>query len=330
MNADDVTPPVSLPDGAQLTVMEPERFSLALDCLETAFPNVRRSFFHAITLQDPNYSPKFSLAAEKDERVLAFVQIFDREMMFEGERVRFGGIGSVGTRPSHRGRGYARALLKRAIEVMDETGMAGSMLFTKIHPFYEELGWRTIEQYEQEIPIQRLKRGAIHFDQRRPMRDEDLPEIMKLAVLPHNQPPSGTLTRSETFWRRRGAWMNHPATVVKNDGAIHGYFWSSQYNPEEPALSLSEYGVREPNDQTYGALFAAMAEKAVDARCDRLRGPFKPLAAPYDFVTRHDLIDKTHVNRYMMWRDANGHTRAERMMQAARDGRFLYWPTDAF
>ncbi|MBZ0257380.1 hypothetical protein K8I31_15025, partial [bacterium] len=71
MNQEPYNEPSLLADGASICAVPADSFYLALDCLETAFPDVRRGFFHAVTLNDPAYKPEFSLAVMKDGLVLS-------------------------------------------------------------------------------------------------------------------------------------------------------------------------------------------------------------------------------------------------------------------
>ncbi|MDP8245145.1 MAG: GNAT family N-acetyltransferase [Candidatus Hinthialibacter antarcticus] len=320
----------SLPDGVQIRAIEADEFHLVLDCLETAFPDVRRGFFHAITLNDPAYQSAFSLAVEHDGRVLSYLQIFDRTLRLNGEAVRFGGIGSVGTRPDCRGRGYSQALLKRAIEVMQQYEMRGSILFTQIQPFYEKLGWKTVVQTEYEISVKNVSSLGAMRKTVRPMRDSDRQAIEmiyqdRLADLKNG------CERSAEFWAARPTWMNHPCFVLpSDDGGVDAYFWCSQYNPKIPLLGISEYGYRKDDPAVLSALLSAMAKKARDMNCEAVRGPFRQDAKLFSFIESNRLKATPWENDYLMWRDLNQSGLEETIQQAAASGHFLFWPTDAF
>lgn len=320
---------VQLPDGAQVRAVEADSFHLALDCLETAFPDVPRGFFHAISLQDPAYRPGFSLAVEKDGRVLSFLQLFDRTMRFNGEAVRFGGVGSVGTRPECRGRGYANALLIHAIEVMQQCGMSGSILFTQIHPFYEKLGWQTIVQTEYKMSVASLKPFNARGRTVRPMRESDQKAIETIYQNRLDLLQNGA-ERSPGYWAARPSWMNHPCSVVLSEnGELDAYFWCSQYNPKEPLLGISEYGYRGGDPAVLSALLGAMAAKARGLNCDEIRGPFRQDAKLFAFIEANGIEAAPWPNDYLMWRDLNQSGLAANIAQAASQGQFLYWPTDA-
>ncbi len=319
-----------LPDGAEICAIEAPSFHRVLDCLETAFPDVPRGFFHAIALNDPNYDPQFSLAVEKDGRVLSFIHLFDRTMLINGEAVRFGGVGSVGTRPECRGRGYAQALLNYAIHLMERRQMQGSILFTQIHRFYEQLGWKSVPQVEYEIPIGSLmeqSKGDYHF---RPMRESD-----RQAIEAIYQQRLGTLQqgclRTSAYFKARSSWMDHPGVVILSDrDEIVAYYWCSQYDPKKPLLGISEYGCRDGEDRGLSALLHAMGRKARDMKCDRVRGPFQQDNGFFDFIQSHNIKRNPWTNDYLMWRDINQSGVYKKIVQAAEHGKFLFWPTDAF
>lgn len=75
-------------------------------------------------------------------------------IIFRGEwglKPGYMGIGSVCTVPSHRGRGYASALLKRCISELKESGGKGVYLFSDIDPkMYQRLGFNLVKDYESE------------------------------------------------------------------------------------------------------------------------------------------------------------------------------------
>lgn len=319
-----------LPDGERIVSVPLSAFSEVLDCLETAFPDVRRGFFHSIAQRDPWGDEGERLAVERDGRILSFVQVLSRRMNFDSQSIRFGGIGSVGTRPECQGRGYSSALMKFAAEWMASQGMRGGMLFTKIHPFYEKLGWRTVVQFEPVVPIDRLIRHRPAFGRCRTLQERDLPPVKEIYERQMKRLPGG-LERNDAYWQTRSSWMNHRAQVLVNEsGGIDAYFWSSQYNPNEATLGISEYGLREDSGELFGDLAGAMVERALELNCTRLRGPFKQHGLLYEWLTQNAPPIDDWQNRYVMWRDLNDSGLYEPIVEAAREGRFLYWPTDAF
>ena len=89
--------------------------------------------------------------------MVACVQVFAKTIRLRGAAVRLGGIGSVATHESCRGRGVSSELLVQTIERMRQRGMALSLLFAgQAAPLYERHGWHRIP-----IALIRLRaRGA--------------------------------------------------------------------------------------------------------------------------------------------------------------------------
>ncbi|WP_328909007.1 GNAT family N-acetyltransferase [Streptomyces sp. NBC_00234] len=81
--------------------------------------------------------------AESDGRIDAVVVYVPRTIRdAHGVPQRVGGIGSVATRPSARGRGLVRRLLSEAERTMTAEGCAWSLLFTATPGVYRSSGWR--------------------------------------------------------------------------------------------------------------------------------------------------------------------------------------------
>ena len=73
---------------------------------------------------------------------------FVRQAEWDGLPVKLGGIGGVLTHPEHRGQGYARAALKRALTWLhDEAAVAFALLFCEppLLPYYANQGWQRFE-----------------------------------------------------------------------------------------------------------------------------------------------------------------------------------------
>src|SRR6266567_8139680 len=79
------------------------------------------------------------------EGLVCHVGIFRRAVIWNGRKMRAGGIGGVATREAHRRCGYASAALDAAIQTLkDEGSIDFALLFCEPHhaPFYERRGWK--------------------------------------------------------------------------------------------------------------------------------------------------------------------------------------------
>jgi aminoglycoside 2'-N-acetyltransferase I len=74
--------------------------------------------------------------------IVAHASVVERELHTGGHRLRTGYVEAVATRPEHRGRGHASAVMGEVNGYVDRTFPLGA-LDTGLHAFYERLGWRT-------------------------------------------------------------------------------------------------------------------------------------------------------------------------------------------
>lgn len=115
--------------------------------LGRAFPGADPAMFVAQTERDRTFRVRYGRVAVGDGgRVIGWVRIFRRQMTIRGEFVAAGGLGQVAADAEARGSGVASALLRDAIEVMRDDGMAVSFLFTGIPALYEQVGYRIVRE----------------------------------------------------------------------------------------------------------------------------------------------------------------------------------------
>ncbi len=91
--------------------------------------------------------------------LMACLLIIDFEIYFgKSATVAMGGIAAVASLAEARGRGYAGALLRNALERMRDRGQAFSMLFPFSWDYYRRFGWDWIgEQRRYSVPTHILK-----------------------------------------------------------------------------------------------------------------------------------------------------------------------------
>jgi len=168
-----------------------------LDLLEHAF-GVRELFERYIAFDSAFADSDVSVAFENG-RPVSCVQVFAKTIRLRREAVSLGGIGSVATHESQRGKGLASQLLRRAIERMCARGMALSLLFTGRFAFYEALGW---EQISMRLFKLRAPAAPVAADDAlvvRPFRPEDLPAVAALYDA-YTEVLSGPTLRDERYW----------------------------------------------------------------------------------------------------------------------------------
>ena len=103
------------------------------------------------------------LVQAEPEGLVCHVGIYRREVIWDGRKVRAGGIGGVATREDFRRRGYASIALNAAIQTLKDEGATDfALLFCEPHnaPFYMARGWKPFDGEIYAGPPE----GRVRFD----------------------------------------------------------------------------------------------------------------------------------------------------------------------
>lgn len=169
-----------------------------------------REFFRRYLTLDPAYRPDNVWVAEQRDELVGCAQIFPRLLRLAGERVPSGGIGSVFTRPDHRGRGVASGILRRAARAMQERGMELSLLHGNLHEWYRSLGWRPWGGEPHQMTLGDRRAGLIgSLDVVRFDADEHRSLAAALAEL-YSRDRHGTVWRDAEGWSASLALAGDP------------------------------------------------------------------------------------------------------------------------
>jgi predicted N-acetyltransferase YhbS len=194
-----------------------------LDLLEHAF--LVRDLFARFMDFDPEFQLRDVLLAVDGDRPVSCVQIFTKSIRLRGEAVSLGGIGSVATHASARGKGLASQLLRLAIERMQARGMVLSLLFTGRFTFYEPLGWQQISTRLFKLAPGELRSSPSTGTVIRAFRDTDLARVAELYDA-YTVPLSGPTVRDARYWSgqlRTAGTPEEDFRVAERDGAIVAY-----------------------------------------------------------------------------------------------------------
>ncbi len=325
-------------EGEIIRHVEEDEFDAVLDLLDAAYPHVPGEFFANITLQDPAYDPRFSLAVERDGAFLSYLQIFDRNIWVGGKEIRVGGIGSVATSPQNRRKGYSTALLLESIDLMKSVGMKASVLFTSIQPYYAKLGWETLSQRFQEIPVRQAHSTAnagIALNGNNanvatwPNPDGATEEFFRSVKAIHGQSnprQTGKTGRDQAYWARHPRWCDDRAYLVETDGTSRFYFRFRMI--EERVLLVTEYGLT--SEREAERLIQVILDTAAELGAERVIGNFfasKPLRR---YLENSTLPLQDRINDFLMWHDLQSKTPLFPIIQEAVDRYdFTFWVTDA-
>ena len=154
------------------------------------------------------------------------MQIFERPIRLRHERVLLGGIGSVATHASARGKGLASELLRRAIARMRERGMALSLLFTG--PLLVLRAARLAADVDAAVQARARRARCARRTTARgcaPSRPDDLARVAALYDA-YTEPLSGPTVRDARYWAgqlRTAGTPDEDFRVAERDGEIVAY-----------------------------------------------------------------------------------------------------------
>jgi len=216
--------------------------------------------FRELSERDPWFKPENILLLHSSDKIASCLQIFPKPIRIGSASVTIAGVGNVATHPEYRGRGYATRLLERAVELMKDRGYGLSILFTKIHGFYQRLGWGVAcPRYKYVIPAAEGRHRDPSEFQVEPLKQDDLNDIMHIYEA-SNKRRMLSVQRSAECWRRQ---LSHrlaeeiESVVVRKDGEILAY---GRFTATAERLWVIEAG--SPRGDKFEAPFRELLEYA--------------------------------------------------------------------
>ena len=166
--------------------------------------------------------------------VIAYEEVFGTSFV-----APMGGIGGVACLPASRGKGYAAAGLKYALEVMKESGQYLSALYPFSWAFYRTLGWEWVgAQREYKVPAAILK-AVPETDAVREATAADRPAIAA-AYSEYCKRYRGMAQRDARAWNRM---LNHReghytyTYLYEGSAGVEGYLTFSGMDRETTGIS---------------------------------------------------------------------------------------------
>ena len=212
--------------------------------------------------------------------VMCSAKRYDLSLRLDGRIRRVLGIGAVFTAPAHRGRGFARELLVRMLDIAVTEGQEFAMLFSEIAPaFYERLDFVPMPLLEATLDVDR-KRGGAPAMLVRSGDDRDLPAIIELSAA-RSANARLALDRSEDFVRyvitkkrllsglSTMGRRNTEFLVVEEGHQAVAYLVCTEHDGR---WMIEEAGDRDPSGARLGAMLQVMlarqpAERIPEIRC---------------------------------------------------------------
>ncbi len=190
---------MSTPEIRPATLDEiPEVFRFQAKCYD-----LPEAHFRELSERDPWFKPENILLLRSSDEITSCLQIFPKPIRIGSASVTIAGVGNVATHPRHQRRGYATRLLEQAVGLMKDRGYGLSILFTKIHGFYQRLGWGiACSRYKYVIPAaERGHKDSIEF-QVEPLEQADLNAVMHIYDA-SNKRRTLSVQRSMGCWQRQ-------------------------------------------------------------------------------------------------------------------------------
>jgi len=206
-------------NGIEIRLLREDEREPLLDLLETAF--AERELFARYLDADGLLGRDDTWIAADGARLVAAVQIFEKSIRLNGQRVPIGGIGSVATHPDYERRGIATELLRRAIADMEQRGHALSLLFTGRISFYRRLDW--VQLHRPAWTLVRTRPSA--HSASRAFAATDLDRIERIYEY-YNLRANGSAIRDRRYWLAQLAYAGNPDEdfrVVERDGKVVAY-----------------------------------------------------------------------------------------------------------
>ncbi len=166
-------------------------------------------------IEESKHEPGFNFAnhhiAVVDGDIVAHAKTNDYRLRYGEVELRMGGIGGVCTHPDHRMKGYAAAVMNRALEYMQSRGDHVALLITGQVNFYTRMGYHTVWSPSRMV-IQAADAAGLAAPLKvRPATPKDLSQMAALYDRHWNH--RITRPRSAETWR----WyiLNRPERLVR-------------------------------------------------------------------------------------------------------------------
>jgi predicted acetyltransferase len=228
-----------------------EELAAVVDLLDRAFEKTPREYFERHVLRDATLSLEDTRVLLRDGKIVSSVQIFPRNMWVSGRKIRFGGIGNVGTDPAFRKQGLASLLMRDALARMQERGYPLSVLTTDINPYYGKFGYTTVAR--EVLTFTEIPRGddARSFD-----RTHDLEAVMAIYEQ-YNAGSIGPEVRDEAYWRAQFEFLGDETFLVAEEaGRVIGYLRAGY---EKKDLYVREFAALRSEPRVFAALLGALS-----------------------------------------------------------------------
>ncbi|MFT3686225.1 MAG: GNAT family N-acetyltransferase [Phycisphaerales bacterium] len=226
-----------------------------------------------------------------DGRADACMRRIPMGQFFGGRSVPMIGVAGVAVAPESRGRGYARWMMRRALEEMHERGEPLSALYASTQPLYRQVGYEQAGYRVQfTLPLSEISVHSRDGDGKNKGTWETVTFDERERLMPAYRAFAsrfdGPLDRGPYIWKRLFDWRDRKAvgyTHTSASGEIDAYALVSQKRKENGrnALELTDFAFTTPDAgrRLLGMLhdYASMADDV-----SFYAGPTHPILALVD------------------------------------------------
>lgn len=149
-----------------------------------------------------------------DGDIAGQLQVYERQVTFDGTATWVGAIGNVYTIPEHRGEGLGRRLIEYSREFVHEKGYAFSILLTGagLRGFYRQSGWAEVQYPTYDVGFEEPD-GTAPGRFREFSAEAHLDRVSEIhrSAWAH---VDGTVHRPKHYWRE---WILNPAHEIVSD-----------------------------------------------------------------------------------------------------------------
>lgn len=188
----------------QIRTLKETEIEKWIDFVWGIFPYESRAYFENQWYNDPYRNINGILVAvDESDSILSTLRIFYRELNVSGDKVRSGGIGSVGTLEAYRGKGLAKALFKEAITVMENEDIKISFLLSGFHneKLYNNLGYFKSSLKFKTCAVSQDVSYPVDYTIRNIDMDQELTYLIKMHEH-FTMRFNGTVVRTECYWKQ--------------------------------------------------------------------------------------------------------------------------------
>ncbi|TLS53183.1 GNAT family N-acetyltransferase [Paenibacillus antri] len=164
--------------------------------------------------------------------------LLDFETWIHGVKFAMGGLAGVATWPDYRRQGLVAKLLVHSLETMRANGQTVSFLHPFSFPFYRKFGWEYYTDTKKyDIPVAKLPPAPPETSRVRRVANDGA--LLDPTYAAYASRYSGTLVRSEEWWRERIFHRSQETTAAYTDasGTMQGYVC---YEVKDRTLAVSE------------------------------------------------------------------------------------------